>query len=258
MILLKLSPQLRTLIVIGVCFLVVILIFLLKKWYDDWMEKAETSEVEKDAQALIGGRGQTKNAMAGELHVRSDQNVAELREYYTISKRQARISFSAAMLACVLGFVIYIVGILKSYNPESGSTIAYSTIGGSIVEVVSGLFFWMYSKSLEQMNRYYDSLVQTQNQLNATTLAGQMEPQNRDSAYSYIITKYMDPDQEASIEVKENEAARTAAGKMDERSSTALENAQVNAQNQVEQQNAQSNDAASDAGSEENSDNSEA
>lgn len=68
------------------------------------------------------------------------KNVAELREYYIISKQQANKSFSSALLVCFLGFVVFITGIILNYLGEE-NVVLFTTIAGTIVEVVAGLFF---------------------------------------------------------------------------------------------------------------------
>lgn len=116
------------------------------------------------------------------------RNVAELREYYTINKQQARNAFSAALFVCFLGFLIFGGGVVLSYiSPSTTGVVQYSTISGAIVETIAGLFFWLYSKSLKQINIFHESLQHTQKFLTAIQLTDEISGPNRDSAYAYII-----------------------------------------------------------------------
>ncbi|MFX1590424.1 MAG: hypothetical protein ACFFC1_20005 [Promethearchaeota archaeon] len=116
------------------------------------------------------------------------RNVAELREYYTINKQQARNAFSAALFVCFLGFLIFGVGVVMSYiSPSASGVVQYSTISGTIVEIIAGLFFWLYNKSIKQINLFHESLQHTQKFLTAIQLTGEISDSNRDAAYAYII-----------------------------------------------------------------------
>ena len=114
------------------------------------------------------------------------KNVTELREYYVISKRQAVRAFSATLIACVLGFVIYILGIIVSIDSSNGGMI-YSTIAGSVVEIIAGLFFWLYSRTTQQLSIYHERLGKTEKYLSAIQLIEKITDSNKDAAYKLII-----------------------------------------------------------------------
>lgn len=91
-------------------------------------------------------------------------NVKELREYYIISKQQARKSFSAALFSCFIGSIIYILGICTTiFLSKDVSTI--SVIGGTVVEVIAGLFFWLYKEAVRQLDIYHQRLGATERYL---------------------------------------------------------------------------------------------
>lgn len=191
-------------------------ILALKTIFDHWSQSAEAKEIKADFEAnlqgfiakLKGTASEDKTADTDTLS-QMEQNITELREYYVISKKQCRITFSAAMMACILGFALFAIGILISYDPENTTVIDSSTIGGAIVEVIAGLFFWMYSKSLDQLNYYYEGLSTTQNSLSAIQLAEKMDEPNRDQAFAYIITKLMDKEQQATLTVSDTSAGES-------------------------------------------------
>lgn len=80
--------------------------FITKKAYDKADEEKEYVEIKKAIDGIEIKYADNDNVL--ELMLR---NVKELKEYYVISKDQARKSFSAALLICFLGFFIYMFGI---------------------------------------------------------------------------------------------------------------------------------------------------
>lgn len=81
-------------------------------------------------------------------------NVSELREYYVISKQQARKSFSAALFICFFGIFIYLLGIGAHIFLNKDISLI-SIIGGTVVEVIAGLFFWLYREATKQLGVYH-------------------------------------------------------------------------------------------------------
>jgi hypothetical protein len=122
------------------------------------------------------------------------KNVAELREYYVINKQQARNSFSAALIMSILGFALFAAGVVASIFYPSTNTMQYATIGGAIVEIVAGLFFWLYSKAITQINLFHTSLLKTEKFLTAIQLVEKISAESRDETYSFIISKIISQD----------------------------------------------------------------
>ena len=113
-------------------------------------------------------------------------NVSELREYYVISKRQANRAFSSTLIICILGFIVFVAGIVVNVL-STQDVIVYTTISGCIIEVISGLFFWLYKSTNTQLNLYHERLGATEKYLTAMQLAEKMSPEKKDEIYRYII-----------------------------------------------------------------------
>ncbi|MGV0847393.1 TRADD-N-associated membrane domain-containing protein [Empedobacter falsenii] len=122
------------------------------------------------------------------------KNVAELREYYVINKQQARNSYSASLFMCFLGFILFSSGVAYSVYDPSNNIIQYSTFGGVIIELIAGLFFWLYSKSIKQINLFHSSLQNTEKFLTAIQLVEKISEDKRDETYSNIINKIIERD----------------------------------------------------------------
>ena len=113
-------------------------------------------------------------------------NMSELREYYVINKRQANRVFNATLTACVMGGSIFIIGSIIAF--WGGQKVSfYTTISGCVVELISGLFFWLYKRTIDQLNLYHERLGSTEKYLTAVQLVEKMSEQEKDSMYRYII-----------------------------------------------------------------------
>ena len=112
----------------------------------------------------------------------------QLAEYYTISKGQARGSFLVSVGAMILGFVTLISGIwilfIPSADPASIRTIStVSTIGGVLTQFIGASYFYLYNKTIAQMNYFYDRLVKLQDTMLSIRLCDGIE----DKALQYDL-----------------------------------------------------------------------
>ena len=107
--------------------------------------------------------------------------------YYASVLAQARRSFIAAIVSAAIGLVFFVaaVSILLIRNDIRAGTI--STISGAIVEVISGLNFWLYGRTAAQLNAFHIRLDQTQRYLLANSIATKLTESNRDAALAELI-----------------------------------------------------------------------
>ena len=105
----------------------------------------------------------------------------QLTEYYTINKSQARNSFRFSIFAIVLGLITIVGGIWIFYFRDTPNLqlATISSISGTLIESIGALYFFIYKKSLEQLNYFYDKLIETQNIMLAVTLAERMENEEK-------------------------------------------------------------------------------
>ena len=160
--------------------------YLLKNRIDIKTAKQENIEIKEEVSRIVKiideGDKDVLNLMI--------KNVAELREYYVMNKQQARNSFSAALSISILGFLLFSTGLVMAYiYPERSNVIPYSTIGGAIIEIIAGLFFWLYSKAIKQINIFHTSLQSTEKFLTAIQLVEKISKEKQDDSYKIIIDK---------------------------------------------------------------------
>ena len=164
-----------------------------KSFFDKKSASEEKKEVNEDIEKLIStllpAKDDKKDTDVLTLMIK---NVGELREYYVINKQQARNSFSAALFISILGFILFASGVLISYFSNSNNIIQYSTISGAIVEIIAGLFFWLYSKATKQINIFHRSLLDTEKFLTAIQLVEKVTTEQRNESYKLIINKILE------------------------------------------------------------------
>ncbi|MDU6855069.1 MAG: TRADD-N-associated membrane domain-containing protein [Zhenhengia sp.] len=161
------------------CSSAVIFLINSKEKLDFKISEKERNQVEDAVKTL-------ENYKDGNVIDLMYKNVSELKEYYVISKLQASKSFSSSLIICFLGIVIYCIGIGISVIEGNGILI-FSTIAGTIVELIAGLFFWLHKQSLEQLNLYHQRLGTTEKYLTAIQLISKMSPEKQDESYRHLM-----------------------------------------------------------------------
>lgn len=114
-------------------------------------------------------------------------NLAELKEYYTISKVQARKAFSSARTFSSLGFAVLVIGIIFSVFNGNNNIAFYSAIGSVINNAIAALFFWLYNQSIKQLNLYHNSLRNLEKYLTATSIVDKISTDKKDDILIDII-----------------------------------------------------------------------
>jgi hypothetical protein len=94
-------------------------------------------------------------------------NISALEGYVAQARLQAQQSFSLSKGVAITGFTIITIGIgLSVYltiNGNQNLNAAYlAGIAGVLTEFTSGVFFFLYSKTLSQINLFHDKLVDMQ------------------------------------------------------------------------------------------------
>ena len=94
-----------------------------------------------------------------------NMNVENLNSYYQMVRIHAAESFMASLLLSVTGILIITGGLMIGIYTGAGKAyIVYiSTASGTIMEIISGLLFYLYNKTVRQLKDYHDSLINSQN-----------------------------------------------------------------------------------------------
>lgn len=177
-----------SLIVTSVAFMVIILAFAvglatLLGVYEKDKTLKEKREIKEEIDNYLGN---LQDGPADTLTLIT-KNLTLLREAYVISKQQVRNVFSAAIFTCCLGFVIFATGIIAFSSQRSSIILICSTSFGAVIEVVAGLIFWVYSKSVRQLNTFHKTFYENQKLLSSIYLVNSVSDTNRDALYAYIV-----------------------------------------------------------------------
>jgi hypothetical protein len=92
-------------------------------------------------------------------------NVENLAAYYELVKTQTDKSFRASLTVAYFGAFLIMIGLaLGFYRTDAADKVTYIATGaGVLTEFISGVFFWLYSRTVNQLRGYHDSLVSVQN-----------------------------------------------------------------------------------------------
>jgi hypothetical protein len=102
----------------------------------------------------------------------------QLSEYYTINKSQARNSFRFSVFAVVVGLITLISGIWYFYlgDQQNIQMTVISGISCVLIEFIGGAYFYLYRKSLEQLNFFFGQLIRMQDTMLSVRLCDQVVP----------------------------------------------------------------------------------
>jgi hypothetical protein len=94
-------------------------------------------------------------------------NIDNLASYYGQVSAHTESSFRISITVGVIGFMLVGVGLVFGYaSGDRSSAITYiSAATGIITEVIAGVFFVLYNRTVLQMREYHDKLIEVQNVL---------------------------------------------------------------------------------------------
>lgn len=120
-------------------------------------------------------------------------NMAQIQVYYDVSLSQARNSYTLAIVASIFGVLFFIfASIMVIFFNASVSDVIIPAVGGALTELIAGTIFIVYKKSLEQMNRYFDSLQINEKFLSSVNLVDKISIEKQDEMYCEIIRSRLD------------------------------------------------------------------
>ncbi len=125
----------------------------------------EIKELEGEIKAsTVGAKGKsTEETYFVEL---VSLNISNLRAYYDLVKSHTNKSFMASVAAGITGFLLILWGVYGGVSdPTKIDAAKLSAYAGIIIEFISGVFFYLYNRTVLQLKAYHDSLLDVQNVL---------------------------------------------------------------------------------------------
>ncbi|MEI6138438.1 MAG: hypothetical protein WCP85_04200 [Mariniphaga sp.] len=145
--------------------------------------KKELEEKKSDSPKELEG-------LKGAIYV-TTKDIFELHQYFVINKYQAITAYWVAISVSFLGFILFAIGISPNFFNNQHS-INIPTLSGAIVEIIAGLFLWLYRNTTKQMYIFYRSLLDTEKLLIAIQLVENVTAAQKDESYKSIINKILE------------------------------------------------------------------
>jgi hypothetical protein len=106
-------------------------------------------------------------------------NIDNLSDYYILVKIHSRQSFRFVSIVGFIGFILIIFGISINFVFTDQIPISIlSTSAGVIMEIINGIFFYLYNNTIRQLKEYHDSLLDVQNILLSFKLIDGVKDEN--------------------------------------------------------------------------------
>lgn len=171
------------------------IIWIIKSIYVLYKMKAKTDELAAEREAkeiseavknldVLAEKSKEENQ---DIRALMFENLKELKEFYVICKQQIRKSFSAAMFSCFAGFMLFVLAVVLFLLGGNNSASLTAGLSGAIVEIVSGLYFWMYRETSKQLGKYHKRLEATEKYLIALQIIEMLPEGNRNEQYGKLI-----------------------------------------------------------------------
>ena len=85
------------------------------------------------------------------------------------------------------GFVLFVLAVIIFLLDGNNSASLTAGLSGAIVEIVSGLYFWMYRETSKQLGKYHKRLEATEKYLIALQIIEMLPEENRSEQYGKLI-----------------------------------------------------------------------
>jgi hypothetical protein len=121
-------------------------------------------------------------------------NLNQLTEYYAINKNQARSSFGWSIFAIIAGLITLIGGIWLFYLQEKPNIqlATISSIAGILAEFIGAAYFFLYVKSINQLNFFFVQLLRLQDTMLSIKLMEDIKDESKqDDVRKKLISAIM-------------------------------------------------------------------
>ena len=110
-----------------------------------------------------------------------------LNSYYVLVLDQARRSFRWALIAAGVGSLFFLCAIGFVLIAQLQNAALISLISGALVQVISGINFYLYGKTSAQLSSFHNRLEQTQRFLLANSVCEGLTDEFKQQARSKLI-----------------------------------------------------------------------
>jgi hypothetical protein len=100
-----------------------------------------------------------------------ESNLKNIDDFNSLVKQQTRNSFRVTIILATAGFGVLILGIVMDYFGLNASTSAVTIASGVTIEFISAIFFYLFNRTIIQLNRYHKELIDVQNTMLALKIS---------------------------------------------------------------------------------------
>lgn len=121
-------------------------------------------------------------------------NIQYLQAYYVLIKEHTQKSFLISIISGIFGFGLIMWGICLGFYDKNNFTnnLAYlSTASGIIIEVMAGVFFYLYNKTIRELKEYHNNLLDVQNILLSFNIVQDLEGETKAEMLSQLIASLL-------------------------------------------------------------------
>lgn len=123
----------------------------------------------------------------GNIQEVAASQLALSNSYYQSVLSQARLSFLAAIVSAAVGLVFFIFSLIFAMVSHSSDAAYISALAGGIVEVISGLNFWLFGRTASQLDAFHVRLEKTQRYLLANSVSTGLPEEARTQVVTELV-----------------------------------------------------------------------
>jgi len=115
-------------------------------------------------------------------------NFKYIDKYYLQTQVQADKSFLLSCIAAIVSLIVVIVGISMMFlNKDNVTPSLVTTSAGVLGELISSVFFYLYTQTVIKMSEYHQKLVLTQNISLALKISDELDEPHKSEARTKLI-----------------------------------------------------------------------
>ena len=118
-------------------------------------------------------------------------NLKYMDDYYYLVQIQTSKSYGLTRFGALVGFLVLIVGVGLSYVDSSNITGKLTIVSGVIIEFISAIFFYLYNRTIQQLNIYHDKLIAVQDTTLALKVAQSINDENLKNQTMRYLTEIL-------------------------------------------------------------------
>jgi Cyanobacterial TRADD-N associated 2-Transmembrane domain len=150
-----------------------------------WLKKAEVAtEEQRDYQEKL------EHAPADDVfrYVFLINNSA-VEKYVSQSRAQAEASFLLSRRASIAGFALLlgsiVIGLVSQLNDHPLDIAYLAAVAGATTQFLSGVFFWLYNRTLQQIHLFYQGIMSQQTE--ALAAIGRVSEAAREAEKGHLL-----------------------------------------------------------------------